>query len=80
MFEHRTPEDTRYSDPEAVLAGKCLTCSTVVQCLRRDAVKQSKGMLGTWSDLLSTECPECKARVFVMPVEALKKAVTEAGK
>ena len=62
------PELPRYSDPEEPMAGKCMTCGTVVGCLRRDAVRKGKATEpGTWGDLLSIGCPGCGARVFVMP-------------
>lgn len=67
------PEPPRYSDPEEVLAGKCMTCRTVVSCLRMDARKGKETELGTWGDLLATGCPSCGARVFVMPAEEFRK-------
>ena len=63
----RKPPEPRYLDPEEPLAGKCMTCQTIVSCVRREvALPTGKQELGTWGDLLSVECPKCKARVFVM--------------
>lgn len=68
--------DDRYRDPEETLAGRCLTCGTIVKCHRRDAVKAlNKGEFGAWGDLLSAECPGtiggklCRARVFLLTVK-----------
>lgn len=73
-LKRQPPEPPRYSDPEEELAGKCMTCLTVVGCLRRDAARPAKETeLGTWGDVLSTECPQCGARVFVMPAGEFRK-------
>jgi len=70
------PEPPRYADLDEVLAGRCMTCKTTVSCLRRDAVPGSKQPeLGTWADLLSAECPNCQARVFVMNAAEFAKVV-----
>lgn len=70
------PEPPRYSDPEELLAGKCMSCSTVVNCLRKDAVQRKDNHEpGTWSDLVSAECPKCGARVFVMTAVEFAKIV-----
>ena len=66
---------SRYSDPEEPLAGKCMTCKTVVSCLRRDTARSGKPELGVWGDLVSAECPSCGARVFVMPAAEFWKIV-----
>lgn len=76
----RDPVPPRYSDPEELLAGKCMTCGTVVSCLRRDAVKRADGKeLGAWGDLLSVECPghgrHCGARVFLMSATEFQRVV-----
>ena len=64
----REPVPPRYSDPDEPLAGKCASCKTVVSCFRRDARPGSgKQEFGNWNDLISTECPNCKAKVFLMP-------------
>lgn len=76
---------SRYTDPDESLAGKCLTCGTIVGCLRRDAVSR-RGVqdLGAWGDLLSTECPGtvkgklCGARVFLMSAVNFQK-ITDRG-
>jgi len=72
----RKPPESRYLDPEERLAGKCMTCRTIVGCFRREAAPpgSAKG-LGAWGDLWSTECAECKARVFLMPVLEFQKTV-----
>lgn len=76
----RRPEAPRYQNPDEPLAGKCLTCGKVVGCLRRDAIIESGGAFGgrsmapgVWSDLPSTGCPDCGARVFVMPMAEFQK-------
>lgn len=74
----RDPPAPRYVDPEEPLAGKCMTCTTVVGCLRKDASGGPRPWGGTsepgaWKDLLSTECPNCKARVFVMAAEEFRR-------
>lgn len=74
MLNRHTAEDPRYADPEELLGGKCMTCKAVVQCCRADAVRQ-KGPVGVWADLLSVGCPECGARVFVMPAKDVQKLV-----
>lgn len=81
------PEPPRYSDPEEPLAGKCMTCGTVVGCLRMDAKAgtdrsapgqwDNSGGLGSWSDLISAECPNCGARVFVMPAVEFQKVIAQ---
>ena len=67
-------------DPEEPLAGKCMTCKTVVACLRRDTDPKGERLeLGVWGDLVSAECPGCGARVFVMPAAEFWKIVGKAG-
>lgn len=80
---HGFPQkDSRYTDPEEALAGRCLTCGTVVSCLRKDATKGA-AELGAWGDLLSTECQGqigrklCRARVFLMSATELRATVKE---
>ena len=75
-------KETRYLDPEEPLAGKCMTCKTAVGCLRRDAESKAPTYgaivqeLGRWSDLLSTGCPQCGARVFLMSALEFRKVVS----
>lgn len=77
-------EDRRYTDPDEPLVGRCLTCGTVVTCLRRDARKGSGTEPGAWGDLLGTECPgkaggkPCRARVFIMPAAEFRRVVEAA--
>ena len=73
----RVPPFPRYTDPEEVLAGKCLTCKAVVSCLRRDARPPSNkpGGLGTWDDLPCTGCPSCGAKVFLMSAQEFRKII-----
>lgn len=69
MIEVKRPDAVppRYSDPEELLMGSCMTCRAVVSCLRQDAARRTKNTEpGMWGDLISAECPSCKARVFVM--------------
>lgn len=73
------PPETRYQDPLEVLAGRCGTCSAVVECLRRDARgPDGKVNLGTWSDLVCMECPNCRARVFLMPAGEFRKLLEKS--
>ena len=67
----------RYSDPEEPLAGRCMTCKTVVGCLRMDAVPGGRAELGAWNDLLAAGCPRCGARVFLMPAKEFEKTVSK---
>mgnify|MGYP001563698859 CR=1 FL=1 len=71
----KRPAKLRYADPEEVMAGKCASCGAVVRCLRRDA-EYKKGF-GVWADLLATECPQCKACVFVMPTAEFSNVIKE---
>lgn len=74
----REPPPSRYLNPDEPLAGKCMTCGTIVRCLRRDTDHgRKKPQLGTWDDLLSVECPGCRARVFVMLSTEFRETVKE---
>ena len=74
-------EAPRYSDPDGPMAGRCMSCKTVMGCLRGDAESRAPKYgdtfpePGTWSDLLSAECPHCGARVFVMAAEEFQRAL-----
>lgn len=61
-------------DPNQVLTGKCLTCGTVVNVRRSEAVPPQTGprmtfgrhrrqdeTTGPWQELWSVECKPCKA-------------------
>jgi DNA-directed RNA polymerase subunit RPC12/RpoP len=77
----REPDTSRYNDIDEPMAGKCMTCKTIVSCLRSQAVARTPKYgeafpePGTWADLLSTECPNCKARVFVMNAKEFRAVV-----
>lgn len=79
------PDSARYRDMDEPMAGKCMTCKHIVSCLRKDAVAvvsrygDAFPEPGTWTDLLSTECPNCKARVFVMSAKEFKHVVEKSG-
>lgn len=79
----REPSAPRYPDPEEPLVGRCMTCKTVVGCLRKDArgsgstsFQGSLAEPGAWKDLLSAECPTCGARVFLMAAKEFERVVS----
>ena len=81
MSLDRKPDVSRYIDSDQPLAGKCMSCGKSMGCLRMDAESESNGYgktfhePGVWTDLLSAECPNCGARVFVMGAEEFRKVV-----
>ena len=87
----KTDAEARYANIDHPLAGRCMSCKTVVGCLRSEAVSRlpKYGDVnrfpepGTWADLISTECTHCGARVFLMDAREFKaildKETADAG-
>lgn len=77
------PPPPRYRDPDEPLAGKCMTCGTIVSCtlqdtqLPRGQFAEKKDYIGAWVDLVSAECPKCGARTFVMPAKDAEPLITK---